>query len=145
MQFLQLAANGISQGLLIGIAALSITLVFGVARFPNAATGDVMTLGAYAGLAAHGATHSLLVAGVAAVAAGAVAGIAGYWLVFSRLAGRSVVSLLVASVGVAFVIRAGLGLAFGQARLWNSTCVQCLKTQSCHWNSGTKPRKQTPT
>ena len=114
--FLQLAANGVSQGLLIGIAALSITLVFGVARFPNAATGDVMTLGAYTGLVAHGATHSLLAAGLTAVAVGAAAGIAAHWLVFRRLAGRSVVSLLVASVGVAFVIRAGLGLVFGQAQ-----------------------------
>lgn len=116
MQFVQLAANGLSQGLLIGIAALSITLVFGIARFPNAAAGDIMTLGAYAALAAHDATHSLPLAGAAALAAGAMGGVAAHWLVFRRLAGRSVVSLLVASVGVAFVIRAGLGLAFGQAQ-----------------------------
>jgi neutral amino acid transport system permease protein len=114
--FLQLAANGVSQGLLIGIAALAITLVFGIARFPNAATGDIMTLGAYAGLAAHGATHSLVLAGLAAIAAGAAAGVAAHLLVFRRLAGLSVVSLLVASVGVAFVIRAGLGVGFGQAQ-----------------------------
>jgi branched-chain amino acid transport system permease protein len=116
MQFLQLAANGLSQGLLIGIAALSITLVFGIARFPNAATGDVMTLGAYAGLVAHGATGSLWVAGAAALVAGAACGVAANVLVFRHLAGRSVVSLLVASVGVAFVIRAVLGLIFGQAQ-----------------------------
>jgi neutral amino acid transport system permease protein len=113
---LQLAANGVSQGLLIGIAALSITLVFGIARFPNAATGDIMTLGAYAGLLAFDATHALWIAGIAAILAGAGAGLAAHWLVFRRLAGRSVVSLLVASVGVAFVIRAMLGVAFGQAQ-----------------------------
>lgn len=116
IDFVQLAANGLSQGLLIGIAALSITLVFGVARFPNAATGDIMTLGAYAGLVVHTATRSLLLAGIAALLTGAATGVAAHWLVFRRLAGRSVVSLLVASIGVAFVIRAAVGLAFGQAQ-----------------------------
>ena len=90
--------------------------MFGIARFPNAATGDIMTLGAYAGLVGHQATGSLLVAGAAAVLAGALAGVAAHWFVFRRLAGRPVVALLVASVGVAFVIRAAMGLVFGHAQ-----------------------------
>jgi neutral amino acid transport system permease protein len=112
----QLIANGVVQGLFIGMAALAITLVFGIARFPNAATGDVMTLGAYAGLVAQQVTGSLALAGAAAILAGAGAGLASHWLVFRRLAGRSVVSLLVASIGVAFVIRAVLSVVFGQAQ-----------------------------
>ncbi|MEJ1979077.1 MAG: branched-chain amino acid ABC transporter permease [Acetobacteraceae bacterium] len=113
---MQLVANGAVQGLFIGMAALAITLVFGIARFPNAATGDVMTLGAYAGLTAQQMTSSLILAGAAAILAGAAAGLASYFLVFRRLAGRSVVASLVASIGVAFVIRAALGLIFGQAQ-----------------------------
>lgn len=113
---LQHVANGVVQGLFIGMAALAITLVFGIARFPNAATGDVMTLGAYAGLVAQQATNSMALAGAAAILAGAATGLASHWLVFRRLAGRSVVSLLVASIGVAFVIRAVLGVVFGQAQ-----------------------------
>ena len=50
--FLNLAVGGLVQGLLIGLAALAVALCFAVARFPNAATGDFMTLGAYAGVAA---------------------------------------------------------------------------------------------
>jgi branched-chain amino acid transport system permease protein len=113
---LQHIANGVVQGLFIGMAALAITLVFGIARFPNAATGDVMTLGAYAGLVAQQITGSMALAGAAAILAGAATGLASHWLVFRRLAGRSVVSLLVASIGVAFVIRAVLGVVFGQAQ-----------------------------
>lgn len=113
MLYLQLAANGVVHGLIIGLAALAVTLVFGIARFPNAAAGDTMTLGAYAAFAAHKASGSLLLAGGAAVAAGAVVSLVAWWLVFRHLARRSVVALLVASIGVAFVIRAVLGLVFG--------------------------------
>jgi neutral amino acid transport system permease protein len=112
----QLVANGVVQGLFIGMAALAITLVFGIARFPNAATGDVMTFGAYAGLTAQQVSNSLVVAGAAAILAGAAVALASHFLVFRRLAGRSVVASLVASVGVAFVIRAALGVTFGQAQ-----------------------------
>ncbi len=116
MHLPQLVANGLVQGLFIGMGALAITLVFGIARFPNAATGDMMTLGAYAGLAAQRLSGSLVLAGVAAIAAGAAAGVLCDRLVFRRLAGRSVVASLVASIGVGFFIRAMLGLIFGQAQ-----------------------------
>jgi neutral amino acid transport system permease protein len=111
--WIELLIAGLVSGLVIGLVALSITLVFGIARFPNASAGDIMTLGAYAALAGHAATGSLFAGGVAGAAAGAAASVAAYALVFRRLAGRSTVALLVASIGVAFVIRAGLALAFG--------------------------------
>ena len=111
--FGQLLAAGIVHGLIIGLAALAVTLVFGIARFPNAAAGDTMTAGAYAGLAAHKASGSLLLAGGAAVAAAALVSLLGYLLVFRLLARRPVASLLVAAIGVAFLVRAVLGLVFG--------------------------------
>ena len=39
-----------------------------------------------------------------------------YGAVFRRLAGRSVVALLVASIGVGFLLRAVLGVVFGHAQ-----------------------------
>jgi branched-chain amino acid transport system permease protein len=114
--WIELLIAGLVSGLVIGLVALSITLVFGIARFPNASAGDIMTLGAYAALAGHAATGSLFAGGVAGAAAGAAVSVAAYALVFRRLAGRSTVALLVASIGVAFVIRAGLALAFGHAQ-----------------------------
>ncbi|MBP0465395.1 branched-chain amino acid ABC transporter permease [Roseomonas sp. PWR1] len=111
--FGQLLVAGIVHGLIIGLAALAVTLVFGIARFPNAAAGDTMTAGAYAGLVAHKASGSLLVAGGAAVAASGLLSLLGYLLVFRPLARRPVASLLVAAIGVAFLIRAVLGIVFG--------------------------------
>lgn len=113
MFYAQLALNGLVQGLVVGLAALAITLVFGIARFPNAATGDAMTLGAYSGLVVQRETGSLALGGLASVGAAALVLLVAYVAVFRRLAGRSVVALLVSSIGVGFVIRAGLGLAFG--------------------------------
>ncbi len=114
--WIELLIAGLVSGLVIGLVALSITLVFGIARFPNAATGDTMTLGAYGALAGHAATGSLILGGAVGAAAGAAAGLAAYALVFRRLSGRSTVSMLVASIGIGFIIRAGLALAFGHAQ-----------------------------
>lgn len=116
MFYAQLLVNGLVQGLVIGLAALSITLVFGIARFPNAATGDFMSFGAYAALTAHKATGSMVVGGIGAIAATGLVSLLAYLAVFKHLAGRSVVALLVASIGVAFFIRAVLGVAFGHSQ-----------------------------
>lgn len=116
MHLPQLLANGIVQGLFIAMAALAITLAFSIARFPNAATGDVMTAGAYAGFATQHASGSLILAGFAAISTGALISLAADRLVFRRLTSRPVVASLVASIGVAFVIRAVLGVIFGLAQ-----------------------------
>ncbi|CAH1661390.1 Branched-chain amino acid transport system permease protein [Hyphomicrobiales bacterium] len=113
MFYAQLIVNGLVQGLIVGLAALAVTLVFGVARFANAATGDTMTFGAYAALIGQKATGSLVVAGGAAVGATALLSLTVYALVFRKLAGRSVVALLVTSIGVGFLLRAALGIIFG--------------------------------
>jgi branched-chain amino acid transport system permease protein len=114
--WIELLIAGIVSGLVIGLVALSITLVFGIARFPNAATGDMMTLGAYAALAGHAATGSLLFGGALGAVVGAAAGLLAYALVFRRLAGRSIVAMLVASIGIGFILRAVLAIAFGHAQ-----------------------------
>jgi len=114
--WIELLIAGVVSGLVIGLVALSITLVFGIARFPNAAAGDMMTLGAYAALAGHAATGSLLFGGALGAVAGAAAGVIAYALVFRQLSGRSMVAMLVASIGIAFILRAGLALAFGHGQ-----------------------------
>lgn len=111
--FAELILNGIVSGLVIGLAALAVTLVFGIARFANASTGDVMTLGAYAALSGAGATGSLLLGGLLGAGVGALTGLVAYMLVFRKLAGRPSVAALLASIGVAFIIRAAMGVAFG--------------------------------
>lgn len=112
--FANLAANGLAEGLLVALPALAVTLVFGVARFPNAATGDLVSVG---GFGAWGAFRwsggSFLAAAVGGLAAGIAAGWLSWMLVFKPVARQRGVTLLLTSIGLGFVIRALLGLAFG--------------------------------
>ncbi|QRM32244.1 branched-chain amino acid ABC transporter permease [Microvirga sp. VF16] len=111
--FAELFIGGLMSGLVVGLAALGITLVFGIARFANASAGDAMTAGAYVALSASGLTGSIIMGGLVSVLAGAAIGVASYALVFRKLAGRSSVTALLASIGVAFIIRAVVGVIFG--------------------------------
>lgn len=113
MYYAQLAINGLSQGLIIGLAALGITLVFGIARFANASAGDSLSFGAYMALIGQRLTGSIVLGAGFAVVVSALASIVSYKLVFSPLARRSGVALLVASIGLAFLMRGVFGVVFG--------------------------------
>jgi len=110
---INLALNGLVSGMLVALPALAVSLVYGLARFPNAATGDVVSAGGYAGLFAYTASGSLLAAGAGAAAIGAALGLASYFLAFRAILRRSVITSLLTSIGVGFVIRALLGVMFG--------------------------------
>jgi len=109
-----LALNGLAEGLLIALPALAVTLVFGVARFPNAATGDLVSVG---GFGAFGAWKlfggSFLAGAVGGIAAGALASWLAWQFVFKPVSRHSGVTLMLTSIGLGFLIRAVLGLAFG--------------------------------
>ena len=113
MYYVQLGVNGLSQGLIVGLAALGITLVFGIARFANASAGDGLSFGAYMALLGQRMTGSLLVGAGFAIIASALASVVSYRLVFRKLAGRSSVALLVGSIGLGFLVRGALGVTFG--------------------------------
>ena len=138
VDFCNLLINGTIEGLLFALPALALTLVMGVARFPNVATGDYMTVSAYAGIGvqALGAT-SIVVAGLGAVAAGAAISVIFYLWVFRALRGRPPVASLVAAIGVAFFARSMLTLFVGHdqqtfnmplVRAWNFGGVRLLPT-----------------
>lgn len=116
MVLLELIINGLVQGLVIGLSALAITLVFGIARFANASAGDMATVGAFAALFAFQATGSLMMGGITAILVTAIVSVLGYLFVFRPLAGRPAVALLVSSIGLGFLIRAILGIAFGHGQ-----------------------------
>ena len=132
------AINGVVIGMLLALPALAITLVFGIARFPNAASGDYMTLGAYVAVFTQAlAGGSMLAAGLAAVAATTAVGLFFYAWVFRPLESRSNVSRLIASIGVAFALRSTITFFAGQdqytfdmplMRAWNFGGVRILPT-----------------
>jgi neutral amino acid transport system permease protein len=112
--YANLVVNGVVEGLVIGLAALALTLVYAIARFPNAAAGDMMTVGAYAGIGVQAlGDRNVLLQGLAAVAACAALSILYYWFVFRHLRGRGLVALLLASIGLAFFTRGTLSFFVG--------------------------------
>jgi neutral amino acid transport system permease protein len=114
MFYLNLMVNGVVEGLIIGLAALALNLVFAVARFPNAASGDFMTVGAYAGYGVQQlGSHNALVQALAAVAASTAVSLASYALVFRHLAGRTMVAPLLASIGLGLFCRSIVSLLLG--------------------------------
>jgi len=112
--YANLVLNGLAEGLLIALPALAVTLVFGVARFPNAATGDLVSVGGFGAFGAYKVSGgSFLMAAIGGLAAGAAAGLASWQLVFKPVARHGSVTLLLTSIGLGFLIRALLGLGFG--------------------------------
>ncbi|MFK7603578.1 branched-chain amino acid ABC transporter permease [Deinococcus sp. SM5_A1] len=102
----QVLFNSLVEGSIIALLAIGITLVFGIARFANAAQGDLATLGAYVGLLAN-TKLALPVLPAVAVAALAVAaaGVLANRLIFSHLTRRPGISSLIASIGLAILLR----------------------------------------
>ena len=138
VEFCNLLINGTIEGLLIALPALALTLVMGVARFPNAATGDYMTVAAYAGIGVQAlGGESIIVAGLGAIAAGTAISIIFYLWVFRALRSRPPVASLVAAIGIAFFARSMLTLFVGHdqqtfhmplVRAWNFGGVRLLPT-----------------
>lgn len=132
------AINGFVIGTLMALPVLAITMVFGIAKFPNAAAGDYMTLGAYSAIAVQTFVASSLVLGViAACVVTALVSVFFYMWVFRALESRSNISRLIASIGVAFVVRNTITFFAGHdqqnlnvplVRAWNFDGIRILPT-----------------
>ncbi len=110
----QALLNGLVDASIIALAAVSVSLIYGVRGFANFAAGDMMTVGAYVTLFAMSAFRAGIVVGLlVAIVFVAFLGIAMEFLVFSRLEGRGPVAPLVASIGIAFVLQNAIRIVFG--------------------------------
>ncbi len=136
IQFLNLLINGVMEGLVVALPALAMTLVMGVNRFPNAATGDLMTTGAYAavGMQTLGVS-SLLGATLAAALATALVSVLAYELIFKKLARQPMIASLLAAIGLGFLLRSTISFFAGHdqrtfqvplVRAWNFDGVRVL-------------------
>jgi neutral amino acid transport system permease protein len=107
-EFLQTTINGLSIGSIYALAAIGLTLVYGILKLVNFAHGDFMTLGAFVAFAVNvSAGAPLWVAIAAAVAAVALLGITSEYVIWRpmRARGAGMLQLLLMSLGLAFVIR----------------------------------------
>jgi branched-chain amino acid transport system permease protein len=110
---LQAAADGLVVGAMVGLIALGLTLVFGIAKFANVAQGDFATVPAYVALTLQSVVGGFLLAAGLAIVAGTSVVIAVYVLAYRRLARSTPVALLVTSIGVALALRAIISLIWG--------------------------------
>jgi branched-subunit amino acid ABC-type transport system permease component len=121
--FLQLVANGLVTGSIYAIAAVGVSLIYGLLRLVNFAYGDMMAFGALIAFGVNGPLHQSMVvaalAGMAATAALALALDFALWKPL-RLRRAGFMSLFLASIGLALVLRQALLLAAGsQPRSYN--------------------------
>ncbi|AFY60718.1 branched-chain amino acid ABC transporter permease [Synechococcus sp. PCC 6312] len=111
----QLFVNGLALGSIIALAAIGLSLTFGILRLPNFAHGDFMTLGAYLILVANGAGLSIWPAiGIGAVLT-AVGMVICEKLIWSPMRTRRATSttLVIISIGLSLFIRNGVILIWG--------------------------------
>ena len=123
-----LAVNGVFHGSILALGAVGITLIFGVLRFANIAQGDMMTLGAYVtffllvsvlpehtGLGPFTFGFPLLIAMPVSMAAVAALAVGMDLFVFRRLRLRraNIVTIEIASLGIAIAIRGVVQMLWG--------------------------------
>ena len=114
--FMQLLVNGLVTGSVYAIAAVGISLVYGILRLVNFAYGDMMAFAAYTGYFANATLGLPMIASASfAMAAGAVLAVALDFALWRPLRVRRAgfMSLFLASIGVALVLRQAILLIWG--------------------------------
>jgi branched-subunit amino acid ABC-type transport system permease component len=114
--FAQLLANGLVTGSVIAIAAVGVSIVYAILRLVNFAYGDFMAFGALAAYAFNGPLgFGLVVSAILAMLATAVLSLALDAVLWRPLRHRRAgfMSLFLASIGLALVLRQSLLLAYG--------------------------------
>jgi branched-subunit amino acid ABC-type transport system permease component len=103
---------GLVTAAVLAISTVALSLQFSVTNFPNFSHGELMTVGAYASLTTYRATHSPVLAGVAAVVVGALLGALINRVVIAPFRRRNTAGLTL------FVLTIGLSLILQNAVLW---------------------------
>lgn len=113
---LQTLFNGIVTGVIMTLPALAITLLFGVLKFPNFAVGSMMTVAAYMAFALNAQLGWPLVpaTAVAALAMGVLC-IGMDQVTFRPLRERGGITLMVASLGLGFILENIARFAYGNS------------------------------
>jgi neutral amino acid transport system permease protein len=115
-QFLRLLVDGIRFGLVIGIAAIGLSLIFGTTGLTNFAHGELVTIGAVVAWTVNvvGGVQ-LIPATLIAIVVGALFGALNEWGIWRRLRrrGAGLIAQLVVSIGLAIALRYLVLIFFG--------------------------------
>ena len=106
MQFLQLVISGVAQGCIYGLIALGFVMIYKATETVSFAQGDLMMLGAFAGLA--GMTmlgFPFWLAVISAIGAMALLGLVTERLVIRPILGQPAFSIVMLTIGLGYVGR----------------------------------------
>ncbi|TAF03626.1 MAG: branched-chain amino acid ABC transporter permease, partial [Nostocales cyanobacterium] len=114
-QLAQLIINGIAVGSIIALAAVGLTLTYGILRLSNFAHGDFLTLGAYLTLVVNALGLNIWLSMILAAAGTVAVMLLTEKLLWSRM--RSVratsTTLIIISIGLALFLRNGIIFLWG--------------------------------
>ncbi len=115
MDTAQLIFNGIAVGSIIALAAVGLTLTYGILRLSNFAHGDFMTLGAYLTWLANTSGVNIWISMILGAAGTVVAMLIAEQLLWKPMRDRRATSttLIIISIGLALFIRSGILLIWG--------------------------------
>jgi branched-chain amino acid transport system permease protein len=106
VQFLQLVISGISQGCIYGLIALGFVLIYKATETVSFAQGELMMLGAFAGLACMTMLgFPFWLAVISAIVGMAIFGVALERLVIRPILGQPAFSIVMLTIGVGYVAR----------------------------------------
>ncbi|MTJ31683.1 branched-chain amino acid ABC transporter permease [Aphanizomenon sp. UHCC 0183] len=114
-QFAQLIINGIAVGSIIALAAVGLTLTYGILRLSNFAHGDFLTLGAYLTLMVNAMGLNIWLSMIVATV-GTVGGmLLAEKLLWSKMRSirASSTTLIIISIGLALFLRNGIIFLWG--------------------------------
>jgi len=116
--FLVTVGVGLATAAVLALSAVAFTLEYAVSRIANFAHGEFLTVGAYVAYSTQGIFHQNVAAaaGIAAVT-GAVAGLLLNVLVIEQFRGRSAITVLIATLGVALIVENVLDMIYGAANV----------------------------
>lgn len=116
---------GLILGSILALGAIGLSLTYGILNFANFAHGDVMTFGAYFALVYHvGLGWPMWLAFTSALASTALLALAIDRSLYRRFRSAKPVTLLIASVGVALILRNTLIFAWGPQEQWYQRGIQ---------------------
>jgi len=103
--FVQTIINGLFIGFLFGLAGLGLTIIFGVMRILNFATGAMIMLGAYVSFWTYTYwPYSVIPGIIASVGVGFLFGVLTYQIVVRRLIGKPLLTTLLVLFGLAAIL-----------------------------------------
>ena len=111
----QLLINGIAVGSILALAAIGLTLTYGILKLSNFAHGDFMTLGAYLTWLSNTAGLNIWLAMLVGAAGTIIGMLIAEYLLWKPMRDRraSDTTLIIISIGLALFIRNGILLLYG--------------------------------